>query len=161
MSDIIHELEINDFIMVVVDGCIKKISKDEFLNGLIYPGNSTCELLHLCIDNIGEYTPINPSFAQPKITDIEFFLNNGVHNYSFGGDIPNHFTKNDGEELGYIQIIGGDIYGIKLNGINIFIGQKINKSDFDKLKIDTKNQTQAYQQVVFFNAFDINHVKAI
>lgn len=161
MSDTIHDLEIDDFVMVVVDGCIKKITKEDFLNGLIFPGNSTCEMLQHCIGDIGEYNPPIHQDTPPEISDIEFFIDNGVQNYEFGEVIPNHYFDNDGDALGYIQIIGGDITGVHLNGTNIMVGQIINAVDLDKLKINTKNQTQSYQQVVYFDAFDVNNVKAL
>lgn len=160
--EIVHDLPLDDYISVMVDGCIKLISKKDFLNGVLFFGDGFCEAVNHCNNGIGIFTPsIPPRFVKAKMNDVNLLFQNREERAMLLSDFINNYTKNDAGELEKIIITGGDLSNFKFNNQPINIGLAINKNDIHKLKYKGHNVDVAYGQILTFDAYDINNKKAL
>lgn len=155
-------VNINDYVMIVQDGCIKNIRFEDFIKGISLGGFSVCKAWLNCVQGIGVFpTEIPPADTPPNMEDLFISLQNREQNRMFtSDDFLDKYFDEDGDALGKIIITGGDVSGYYLNGTQVYIGQVINVDQLMNLKLDAKNQDASYTQDLFFDAYDINNVKA-
>ena len=159
--DIVQDLPLDDYISVMIDGCLKLISKKDFLNGVLFFGEGFCEAVNQCNNGIGIFTPITPpTFVKAKMEDVDLLFQNREEKSMDVLDFTNNYIKNDGGEFEKIIISGGDLSNFKFNGQPIYIGLSINKNEIHNLKYKGHNIDVAYSQLLLFDAYDINNVKA-
>lgn len=160
-SPIIHELELDDFVVVVQDGCVKIISKADLIEGISLGGFSICELWLRCVDGIGTWSTDVPVDTPPTMNDVIASTFNRNSNYVFTSDqFLDQYYDAEGNAFGKIIIAGGDVSGYSISGVPLFIGQVITADQLGLLKYEAKNTDNAYGQEWFFNTYDINNVEA-
>ena len=162
-SEQVDHLDLDDFIVVIVDGCVRRISKVDFLNGVVFGGFNACEALLGCFEEIGTIpgTIIPPTDNKPKMGNVVVSLDHGVQDYQVTEtQFTSQFTDVDGDELAKIIISHGDFSGFTLNGSPIYAGQVINRNQLSDIEYDTKNTINSYNQKWYFETYDQNNVKA-
>ena len=162
-SEPIEHLDLEDFIVVIVDGCVRRISKTDFINGVVFGGFNACEVLLGCFEDIGTIpgTIPTPVDHKPKMGNVIVSLNHGVQDYEVSeNQFTSQFTDVDGDELAKIIVSHGDFSGFTLNGAPIYAGQVITRSELGNIEYDTKNTINSYNQKWYFETYDQKNVKA-
>lgn len=154
-------IEMNDYVMIVQDGCIKHIRYEDFISGISLGGFSVCAAWLNCIVGIGDFiddeTPVN---HPPTMQDINLSLQNRGLNAFTSDDFISRYYDAENDAFGKIIITGGDVTGYKLNGVDVYIGMIIQANELATLSYQSKNQDGSYIQDLFFDAYDVNNVKA-
>ena len=162
-STTVDHLDLDDFVLVVVDGCVRRISKADFINGIIFGGYSPCEAWLGCVEEIGTIpgTIPQPVDNKPKMGNVIVALDHGVQDYQVSEtQFTSQFTDVEGDKLEKIIISHGDFSGFTLNGAPIYAGQVITRSELNDIEYDTKNTINSYNQKWYFETYDQNNVKA-
>lgn len=163
-SDIVTELALTDYVLVVVNGCVKRITKADFIRGISLGGFSIIELWLLGISGVGLWTtgggtPDTP----PTMGNITLSLANRVQDTVLPSDeFLDKYYDADGDAFGKIVIAGGDVSGWTYNGTPLFIGQALTADNLinGNIEYDSKSQDASYLQEWFFETYDINNVIA-
>jgi hypothetical protein len=152
----------DDYVMIIQDGCIKIIKFEDFISGISLGGFSVCQAWLNCVCGIGLFTTDDtPPDTPPTMQDLYVSLENRQQNRAFTSDeFLDKYYDAEGDEFGKIIITGGDVSGYTLNGNIIHIGMVIPANQLMDLEYDSKNQDASYTQDLFFEAYDINNVKA-
>lgn len=154
-------IEMNDYVMIVQDGCIKHIRYEDFISGISLGGFSVCAAWLNCIVGIGDFiddeTPVN---HPPTMQDLFINLQNKGMNAFTSDDFLSKYYDQENDAFGKIIITAGDVTGYKLNGNDIHIGMVIPADQLSQLTYQAKNQDVSYTQDLFFDAYDVNNVKA-
>lgn len=155
-------VKMDDFVMIVQDRCIKHIRFEDFIKNITLGGFSVCQAWLNCVCGIGLFTDDNiPVDTPPQMEDLYVTLENRQQNKVFTtDDFLSKYYDAEGDAFGKIIITGGDITGYTLNGVNIHIGQVILANELMNLELDAKNQDASYTQDLYFEAYDVNNVKA-
>lgn len=155
-------INIDDYVMIVQDGCIKHIRFEDFIKGISLGGFSVCQAFLNCVGGIGNFPPEGqPIDTPPTMEDLFISLQNREQNKTFTtDDFLNKYYDVEGNALGKIIITGGDVTGYSLNGTSVYVGMLIEVDQLLNLQLDAKNQDASYTQDLFFEAYDINNVKA-
>ena len=157
-------IDIEDFVMIVQNGCVKIISYEEFIKKISLGGFSIMESWLNGIDGIGLWSDgVIPIDTPPTMQDITFQLENRTQNHIIpSDDFLNKFNDVDGDLFGKIVVSHGDVSGYTYNGQPLYIGQILNREDLinGTIEYDAKNQDAAYGQEWFFETYDENNVKA-
>lgn len=156
-------VNMDDYVMIVQDGCIKHIRFEDFIKGISLGGFSVCQAWLNCVCGIGLFTTDDtPQDTPPEMGDLYVNLENRQQNKIFtSDDFLSKYYDAEGDAFGKIIITGGDVTGYTLNGNIIHIGMVINANQLMQLEYDSKNQDASYTQDLFFEAYDINNVKAV
>lgn len=157
-----EHISFEDYVMIIQDGCIKIISYENFIKQISLGGFSIYEAWLNSIEGIGafsgDYTPID---TPPTMQDLFVSLSNRQQDKIFtSDDFLSKYYDAEGDSMGKIVVVGGDVNGFTLNGTPIYIGQVITVGELAGLRITARNQDAAYIQDLFFEAYDINNVKA-
>lgn len=155
-------VNINDYVMIFQDGCIKNIRFEDFIKGISLGGFSVCQAWLNCVGGIGEFPPDGqPIDTPPTMEDLFISLQNREQNKKFTtDDFLDKYYDSEGNALGKIIITGGDVSGYTLSGNIVYAGMVISVNELMNLEYDSKNQDASYTQDLFFEAYDINNVKA-
>lgn len=154
-------INVDDYVMIIQDGCIKNIRFEDFISGISLGGFSVCQAWLNCIGGIGVFPGEEPIDTPPTMEDLFISLQNREQNRMFTSDeFLNKYYDAEGDAFGKIIITGGDPTGYSLNGIPVYIGMLIPANELMDLEFDAKNQDASYTQDLFFEAYDINNVKA-
>lgn len=155
-------IEMNDHVMIIQGRCVKIIRYEDFIKNISLGGFSVCGAWLNCVGGIGTFTTdLVPVDTKPTMQDLYITLQNRESNKAFtSDDFIEKYYDADGDEFGKIIITGGDPNGYTLDGVPIHIGKIINANELAKLKFDSRNQDDSYTQDLFFEAYDINNVKA-
>lgn len=152
----------DDYVMIVQDGCIKHILFEDFIKIISLGGFSICQSWLNCVGGIGVFPGEMPIDTPPTMEDLFISLQNRQQNKAFtDDDFISKYYDAEGDAFGKIIITGGDVTGYSLNGIPLYIGMLIQVNELNNLEFDAKNQDASYTQDLFFEAYDINNVKAI
>ena len=156
-------VNMDDYVMIVQDGCIKRIKFEDFIKGISLGGFSVCQAWLNCVCGIGLFTTDEtPIDTPPEMGDLYMNLENREQNKKYtSDDFLSKYYDAEGNPLGKIIITGGDVSGYTLNGNIIHIGQVIPTDQLMNLEYDSRNQDASYTQDLFFEAYDVNNVKAI
>lgn len=123
-SPIIQNLEFDDYVVVVQDGCVKLITKEDLINDVSLGGYSICELWLRCVDGIGTWSTDTPTNTPPTMGDVYASTFNGDQNYVFtSNQFLDQYFDADGDPMGKIIVVGGDVSGYTINDVPIYIGQ--------------------------------------
>lgn len=155
-------IDLDDYVMIIQDGCIKNIRFEDFISGISLGGFSVCQAFLNCVHGIGDFPDDDvPVDTPPTMEDLYVSLENRQQNYIFTeNDFLSKYYDAENDEFGKIIITGGDVSGYTLNGWPIFVGMVINANELSNLQLDAKDQDASYIQDLFFEAYDINNVKA-
>lgn len=155
-------INMDDYVMIVQDGCIKNIKLEDFIKQITLGGFSICQAWLNCVCGIGLFTTDQtPTNQPPQMQDLYISLINREQNRVFTtDDFLDKYYDAEGDAFGKIKITGGDVTGYTLNGNIINIGMIINANELMNLEYDSKNQDASYIQDLFFEAYDVNNVKA-
>lgn len=155
-------INMNDYVMIFQDGCIKIILFEDFIKGISLGGFSVCQAWLNCVGGIGLFTNDNiPVDTPPTMQDLYLGLQNKEQNKKFtSDDFLSKYYDAEGDVFGKIIITGGDVSGYTLNGNIIHIGLVIPANELMNLEYDSKAQDASYTQDLFFDAYDVNNVKA-
>lgn len=160
---IAEDLHPEDYIMIIQDGCVKIISYEEFIKDISLGGFSICEAWLNCVEGIGEFDDDQSGEVDtpPTMQDLFISLNNRQQDKMFASDdFISKYYDAEGDAFGKIIITGGDVSNWTLNGQPLSVGMVIESAQLSGLEYDAKNQDAAYIQDLFFEAYDINNVKA-
>lgn len=162
-APIITDLGVDDHIIVIVDGCVRRITKADFIKDVYLGGFSICASWLNCVRGIGVFTGEIPTVNNPPIMgNIAVHLEGGTQDYIFPSDaFINQYYDEEGDAFGKIIIVGGDLSGYSINGNPLYIGQVLIASELSQITYDTKNTTSAYLQEWFFETYDENNIQAI
>lgn len=154
-------IDLNDDVLILQDGCVKIIKFEDFIKRITLGGFSVCAAWLNCVSGIGDFIDdINPVNEPPTMEDLYISVQNrGLKVFSSDDFLDKYYDK-EGDAFGKIIITGGDINGYTLNGNNVYIGMVITADQLSNLKFESKNQDGSYIQDLFFDAYDINNVKA-
>lgn len=155
-------VNMDDYVMIFQDGCIKNIRFEDFIKIISLGGFSVCQAWLNCIGGIGlfpsEGEPIN---TPPTMEDLFISLQNREQNRMFTSDeFLSKYYDAEGDAFGKIIITGGDVTGYTLSNTPVYIGMLIPANELGNLEFDSKNQDASYTQDLFFEAYDVNNVKA-
>ena len=157
------DISADDYIMIIQDGCIKIISYEDFIKEVSLGGFSICEAWLNCVDGIGTFDNITAPDADtpPTMQDLFVSMQNRQQDRMFAqNEFLTKYYDAEGDAFGKIIIVGGDVSNFKLNGVPVSVGMVIDIADIPQLEYDAKDQDAAYIQELFFEAYDINNVKA-
>lgn len=155
-------VNLDDYVIIFQDGCIKNIRFEDFISGISLGGFSVCQAWLNCVGGIGVFPGEVPVNEPPTMEDLFIPLQNRQQNRMFtSDDFLSRYYDAEGDAFGKIIITGGDPTGYSLNGVSVYIGMLIPVNQLTDLKFNAKNQDASYTQDLFFEAYDINNVKAI
>ena len=149
-----------DYIVVIQDGCARKLPYKEFIKNVVLGGSSICEAWLDCIEGIGCVDQEVPVIdIPPTIGNLVFNIpNRKKDNKITMQDFLETYFDNDGDALARVEIAGGDTSGYTLNGSPVNIGDIFKGADI--LNYDSKNQGVASQSILYFRAYDENNIEA-
>lgn len=155
-------INMDDYVMIIQDGCVKIITFENFIKDLALGGFSVCKAWLNCVCGIGLFTSDEtPTDTPPQMKDLYINVDNREENKAFtSDDFLSKYYDADGDEFGKIIITGGDVSGYTLNGNIVHVGLVIPADQLMNLKYTAKNQDASYMQDLFFEAYDVNNVKA-
>lgn len=157
-----NHIDLEDYIMIVQDGCVKILSFEDYISIVQLGGFSICEAWLKCVSGIGTFSGETPTDTPPEMNDIFKAISNRQQDLMItSDDFLNSYYDAQGDAFGKIIIVGGDVTNFKLNGVQINIGQAISATELlSGLEYDAKNQDAGYGQELLFETYDINNVKA-
>lgn len=154
-------IKLDDYVMIFQDGCIKRILFSDFIKDISLGGFSVCEAWLNCVSGIGLFTTDDtPPDTPPQMSDLYIPLDNRNDKAFASEDFLSKYYDAEGDAFGKIIITGGDVTGYTLNGNIVHIGMVIPANQLMDLDYDSRNQDASYYQDLFFEAYDINNVKA-
>ena len=155
-------IDLEDYIMIVQDGCVKILSFEDYISVVQLGGFSICEAWLKCVSGIGVFSGETPTDTPPEMNDIfKSIVNRQQDVMITSDDFLNAYYDAEGDSLGKIIIVGGDVSSFKLNGVPVYIGQVITATELlSGLEYDARNQDAGYGQDLFFETYDVNNVIA-
>lgn len=160
IENAVENIGFNDYVMIVVNGCYKLISYEDFIKNITLGGFSICDAVLACWDDMGDFEDGEDENQPPTFEDIYLAINNR-ETQDFNENIfLSKYSDPEGDQLGYIIILGGDLAGYTLNGNPLNLGQKILKEELSAIEYSGKNTDTSYRQGIEIDVYDINNVKA-
>jgi len=158
VAPIAEELTMEDYVLVVVDGCVHRISYEDFIKNITLGGFDLCAAVQNCIEGIGVFPDSpEPEDEPPHMDDILLFLPNRTEDYFFSEEqFEESYTDPEGDELSKIRIVGGELEGFSFEGLPLYVGQEIDKADLSKIEYDAQDTDEAYQQYLLIKVIAEN-----
>lgn len=164
LPDIIEDISMQDYVMVVKDNCIRRITYEDFMRDFLLGGYSICEAIFNCWESMGVFEdniPDEDDDTPPVFQDVYINLANRTKNHALISD-DFHANYYDAEDDKFKQIVitGGDLSGVTFKGQPVFVGLVIKVDEINEIEYDAKDTDSAYQQVIFIEVYDENNIKA-
>lgn len=163
-QDVVSNVTLNDYVQIVQDGCYKLIPVTEFLKNLTLGGIDVCGAFLNCAEGMGCVGDEEPNVNQiPVMNDVYVSLANRTMNYNFSTEqFVSQWYDAENDEFKRIVILeGSNLRGVTFNGLPVYIGQIIYDNEIPMLQFDSPDTDASAQQIIYFDAYDNNNVKAI
>ena len=191
LPSIVDNMSHEDYVMIVQDGCIKMISKEDYLGIIIRDKSFICSVIDYnmsdmgcfpeymeedsgmgCFGNICDNTPKPnvPSVPRPKPTNKPPKFENLIYeieNRKQGFVIPkidfdNHYTDEDSNSrLSKVMIVGGNTERFYFKGKPIKLGLVINRDDLGEITYDARDTDDFYEQALDIVVYTDKNIRAI